>query len=303
MNIGRKLRLKERGLSGFAALIIVILLIGLILLKEETRSEGVSISASGQIQSLELIAVMENEMAEDDPSSQTSTEKVPDYTRMYPNLYTIYSVPKEMEAGRKIAYLTFDDGPSENTFKVLDILEEKDIKATFFIVGSAIKKNNEGSLERMLHEGHTIGIHTYSHMCNEIYCSVERFLDDFNTVYQQIYDITGERVNIYRFPWGSNNGYSKNIKDALMDEMERRGFTCYDWNVDTNDSVGKPSSYSILRNIRRDIKNQDQPIILMHDSSINDLSVQMLPDVIKLLEELGYEFDTLDKREPYQFNW
>jgi peptidoglycan/xylan/chitin deacetylase (PgdA/CDA1 family) len=295
--------LKERGLSGIAALIIVILFIGLILLKDETGTEGVSISATGQTQSLELIAVMENELAKEDTSSQTSTEEVPDYTRMYPNLYTVYSVPKEMEEDRKIAYLTFDDGPSENTFKVLDILEEKDIKATFFIVGSAIKKNNEGSLERMLHEGHTIGIHTYSHMCNEIYCSVERFLDDFNTVYQQIYDITGERVNIYRFPWGSNNGYSKNIKDALMDEMERRGFTCYDWNVDTNDSVGKPSSYSILRNIRRDIKNQDQPIILMHDSSINDLSVQMLPDVIKLLEELGYEFDTLDKREPYQFNW
>jgi peptidoglycan/xylan/chitin deacetylase (PgdA/CDA1 family) len=295
--------LKEKKLSGLAVLIIVVLFMGLVRLREVTETEGVSISGSGQIQSLELIAAMENELAEEDTSSQTSTEEVPDYTRMYPNLYTVYSVPEEMEEERKIAYLTFDDGPSENTFKVLDILEEKDIKATFFIVGSAIKKKNEDSLTRMLHEGHTIGIHTYSHMCNEIYCSVERFLDDFNTVYQQIYDITGERVNIYRFPWGSNNGYSKNIKDALMDEMERRGFTCYDWNVDTNDSVGKPSAYSILRNIRRDIKNQDQPIILMHDSSINDLSVQILPDVIKLLEELGYEFDTLDNREPYQFNW
>jgi peptidoglycan/xylan/chitin deacetylase (PgdA/CDA1 family) len=270
---------------------------------DQSNSSGVSISTSGRIQSLELIALMENEMASEEHSSQTSTDDVPDYTRMYPNLYTVYSAPQEMNSERKIAYLSFDDGPSENTFKVLDILAEKDIKATFFLVGSAIKKNNEDSLERMIHEGHTIGIHTYSHRCNEIYCSVERFLDDFNTVYEQIYDITGERVHIYRFPWGSNNGYSKNIKDALMDEMERRGFTCYDWNVDTNDSVGKPSAYSILRNIRRDIKNKDYPIILMHDSAINDLSVQMLPDVIKLLEELGYEFDTLENREPYQFNW
>ena len=297
--------MKKIGNSGWAILIIIILFICIIRMKEQSENEGVSISTSGRIQSLELIAAMENEQAVQEGSSQTSTEEVPDYTRMYPNLYTVYSVPKEKEKekDRKIAYLTFDDGPSENTFKVLDILEEKDIKATFFIVGSAIKKNNESSLQRMLHEGHTIGIHTYSHMCNEIYCSVERFLDDFNNVYQLIYDITGERVNIYRFPWGSNNGYSKNIKDALMDEMERRGFTCYDWNVDTNDSVGKPSSRSILRNIRRDIKNQNQPIILMHDSSINDLSVQILPDVIKLLEEMGYEFDTLENREPYQFNW
>jgi peptidoglycan/xylan/chitin deacetylase (PgdA/CDA1 family) len=294
--------LKEKLFNGIAILIFIALLILIVEIKEQSGSEGVNISTSGRIQSLELIAVMENELAENDSSSQTSTEEVPDYTRMYPNLYTVYSIPKDIE-DRKVAYLTFDDGPSENTFKVLDILEEQDIKATFFIVGSAIKKKNEDSLVRMMHEGHTIGIHTYSHMCNEIYCSVERFLDDFNTVYQQIFDITGERVHIYRFPWGSNNGYSKNIKDALMDEMERRGFTCYDWNVDTNDSVGRPSAYSILRNIRRDIKNQNQPIILMHDSSINDLSVQMLPDVIKLLKELGYEFDTLENREPYQFNW
>lgn len=293
--------MKEKRYSGLAVLIIIILFICLARLKEESNKEGVSISDSGQIQSLELIAAMENELAEKDTSSQTSTEEVPNYTRMYPNLYTVYSNPKKMEEKRKIAYLTFDDGPSENTFKVLDILEKKDIKATFFIVGSAIKKNNEDSLTRMLHEGHTIGIHTYSHMCNEIYCSVERFLDDFNTVYQQIYDITGERVNIYRFPWGSKNIYNKKIKGALMEEMDRRGFTCYDWSVDANDSVGKPSSYSILRNIRRDIKNQDQPIILMHDSAINDLSAKILPDVIKLLEELGYEFDTLDNREPYQF--
>ncbi len=295
--------MKEKGYSGLAALIIVILFIGLVKIKDGTVVEGVNISTSGQIQSLELIAIMDKDPTEEDTSSQTITDEVPDYTSMYPKLYTEYSVPKVMEEGRKIAYLTFDDGPSENTFKVLDILEKRDIKATFFLVGSAINKNNERSLERMLHEGHTIGIHTYSHRCNEIYCSVERFLNDFNTVYQQIYDLTGERVKIYRFPWGSNNGYSENIREALMEEMDRRGFTCYDWNVDTSDSIGKPSSKSILRNIRRDIKNQDQPIILMHDSATNDLSVRMLPEVIRLLKEMGYEFDTLDKREPYQFNW
>lgn len=267
------------------------------------QSEGISIQNSGQVQSLELLTAMKNETAEDENSSQTSIDEVPDYTRMYPELYTVYSASLKTTLPKKVAYLTFDDGPSENTFKVLDILEENDIKATFFLVGSAIKKKNEDSLERMVHEGHTIGIHTYSHKCNEIYCSVERFLNDFNTVYQQIYDITGERVHIYRFPWGSNNSYSKNIKDALMEEMDRRGFTCYDWNVDTKDSVGKPSAYSILRNIRKDIKRQDHPIILMHDASVNDLSVQILPDVIKLLKELGYDFDSLDNREPYQFKW
>ncbi|MBP1753705.1 MAG: hypothetical protein H6Q59_103 [Firmicutes bacterium] len=295
--------MRQKQLNGLAFFILIALFIIVIRLKEMPQSEGISIQNSGQVQSLELLTAMKNETAEDENSSQTSIDEVPDYTRMYPELYTVYSASLKTTLPKKVAYLTFDDGPSENTFKVLDILEENDIKATFFLVGSAIKKKNEDSLERMVHEGHTIGIHTYSHKCNEIYCSVERFLNDFNTVYQQIYDITGERVHIYRFPWGSNNSYSKNIKDALMEEMDRRGFTCYDWNVDTKDSVGKPSAYSILRNIRKDIKRQDHPIILMHDASVNDLSVQILPDVIKLLKELGYDFDSLDNREPYQFRW
>jgi peptidoglycan/xylan/chitin deacetylase (PgdA/CDA1 family) len=272
--------------------------------RHRAREEEQNIQAWNDIQSITLMAIMENEIARDDSdSSLTSTEKTPDYTKMFPDLYTVYAKPQEMEKGKKVAYLTFDDGPSENTYKVLDILEERDIKATFFIVGSAINEEREDSLERMVHEGHTIGIHTYSHMCNEIYCSVERFLDDFNIVYQQIYDITGERVNIYRFPWGSNNSFSKGIKDALMDEMDRRGFSCYDWNIDSNDSIGKPTPYSILKNIKKDLGRQDHPIILMHDSSINDLTAKMLPDIINLLQEKGYEFDTLDQREPYQFNW
>ncbi len=257
-----------------------------------------------QLERLNQLVWLENKVARNrDDSSLTSSDKSPDYTRMFPNLYSEYIKPKEADKERKIAYLTFDDGPSINTYDILDILEEKDIKATFFIVGSAIKDKEEDSLRRMVNEGHTIGIHTYSHLCNEIYCSVENYLDDFNTVYEQIYDITGERVNIYRFPWGSNNGYSKKIKNALLEEMERRGFACYDWNVDTKDAVGRPTAYSILKNIRKDIKRYNDPIILMHDSKKNDLIVQLLPEIIGLLKDMGYEFDTLDNREQYLFPW
>lgn len=269
-----------------------------------TINEGQSTPTWNELHSIELLAIMENEMArEEEDSNQASLDDLPDYTKMFPDLYTEYCLPQKMQEGKKIAYLTFDDGPSNNTYKVLDILEELDIKATFFIVGSSINDKRENCLIRMVNEGHTIGIHTYSHMCNEIYCSVERFLDDFNIVYQQIYDITGERTNIYRFPWGSNNNYSKGIKDALMDEMERRGFSCYDWNISANDSIGKPTPYSIMKNVKKDLDRFDYPIILMHDSSINDLTVQMLPEIVRMLREEGYEFDTLDHREPYQFNW
>lgn len=297
--------MKEKLLNGFAFFLSAILLVYIIIEGSERirdtrdRSEGFN-----DLKSIELMAIMENERAKDKSDSNlTSVEEQKDYTKMFPDLYTVYTVPEPMDKTKKIAYLTFDDGPSDNTFKVLDILEEMDIKATFFIVGSSITEEREASLKRMVNEGHTIGIHTYSHMCNEIYCSVERYLDDFNIVYQQIYDITGERVNIYRFPWGSNNNYSKGIKDALIDEMNRRGFSCYDWNVSADDSVGKPTPYSIRRNIMKDLKRQNYPIILMHDSRINGLTVRMLPEIIKMIQDEGYEFDTLDHREPYQFPW
>lgn len=251
-----------------------------------------------------ILAELENEMAaQKENHSHIKSDKDQDYTTLFPDLYAVYDLPDKMEEGKRIAYLSFDDGPSSNTYKILDILDEMNVRATFFIVGSAITREREDALRRMVNEGHTIGIHTYSHLCNEIYCSVERFLDDYNTVNQQIYDITGRRVNIYRFPWGSNNGYSKGIKDILIEEMKRRGFACFDWNVDSNDSVGRPTAYSIKRNIEKDLEAHDYPIILMHDSGIHNLTVQTLPEIINMIRNKGYDFDTLDNRKPYLFEW
>lgn len=251
-----------------------------------------------------ILAELENELETQKQShihNESSEEQ--DYSTLFPDLYTVYDVPSSMENGKKIAYITFDDGPSANTFEILDILDDMNINATFFIVGSAITKEGEDALRRMTNEGHTIGIHTYSHLCDEVYCSLERFLDDYNMVYEQIYDITGKRASIYRMPWGSNNAYSRGIKDTLLDEMERRGFACYDWNVDSNDSVGRPSAYSIRHNVEKDLEAHDFPIVLMHDSGINKLTVQILPEIIRMIKNKGYEFDTLDNREPYLFQW
>lgn len=252
--------------------------------------------------SIMLMVKLENDL-ETEKKDHTHEDNNLNYTELYPDLYTEYDVPVYMEKGKKIAYLTFDDGPSSNTFEILDILEEKNVPATFFIVGSVITREGEDALKRMANEGHTIGIHSYSHICDKIYCSVERFLDDFNEVYRQIYEITGKRPSIYRFPWGSNNGYTKGIKDVLVDEMKRRGFACYDWTVDSNDSVGRPTIYSIRRNVEKDLEAQDYPIILMHDSGINKLTVQALPGIIDMIRDKGYDFDTLDNRKPYIFEW
>lgn len=229
------------------------------------------------------------------------TEQLPEYSKLYPDLYVDKICPECINTTKKIAYLTFDDGPSKNTDKILDILEEKNAVATFFILGSTMDEQGEAALKRMVEQGCAIGIHTYSHKKDVIYSSIEGFLEDFYKVYTQVYELTGEKVNIFRFPWGSYNSYSKSIKKNLIAEMERRGFTYFDWNVSAEDAVGTPTEYSIMKNIMKDVKKYDQPVILMHDGNVNKLTASMLPQIIDKLVELGYSFGTLDQRQPCQF--
>lgn len=223
-----------------------------------------------------------------------------DYKDKYPDMYVV-STKKIEEDTSKVAYLTFDDGPSKYTKDILKELEEYDIKATFFILGSTMTKEGEENLKGMADAGHTIGIHTYSHNRKSIYCSVEAFMEDFYTVYKQIFDITGIKARIYRFPWGSVNSYCKGIKDELVEELVRRGFDYYDWNVTAEDSVGNPTKYSITSNVLDNYKKYSKPVILMHDSSINKLTVDTLPKIIEEIKKNGYEFDTLENRIPYHF--
>lgn len=256
-----------------------------------------SLEAAGQ----EAEAVETEVNSKSDRIGVEGSDKLPEYSKLYPDLYVDKICPVCTDKTEKIAYLTFDDGPSDNTGKILDILEEKNTVATFFVLGSTMTEEGEAALKRMTEMGCKIGIHTYSHKKNIIYSSVQGFLDDFYKVYTQIYEITGEKVNIFRFPWGSYNSYSKSIKKNLVSEMDRRGFTYYDWNVSAEDAVGKPTESSIMKNIMKDVKKYNQPVILMHDGISNKLTVTMLPKVIDKLIELGYSFGTLDQREPCQF--
>lgn len=200
----------------------------------------------------------------------------------------------------KTAYLTFDDGPSNITPQILDILDENNIKATFFLIGNSITEENSDLVRYMSQSGHTLGIHTYSHKCKEIYCTVDNYVDDFTLTYDKMYEITGVEPSIFRFPGGSINDFSKGTYKKIVSKMEEMGFVYYDWNVSAEDSVGNPSEYSILKNVRK-FKNFDEPVILMHDSSINALSAKLLPQIIQEIKDAGYTFDTLDNREPCQF--
>ncbi len=240
---------------------------------------------------------IENEKAK----ARAFDDRKKSYVELYPDMYVESIKPVIQLERKKVAYLTFDDGPSYITGEILNTLDDYEAKATFFILGCTITKEGEDCLKDMVDRGHTIGIHTYSHNYRSIYSSVEAFLDDFYKAYLLIYETTGVKVNIFRFPWGSYNSYNKTIRHDLIEEMERRGFTYYDWNISAEDSVGNPTEYRIKRNVLKDLERYRNPIILMHDAAVNHLTARTLPDILESMMDNGYIFDTLDHREPYQF--
>lgn len=189
---------------------------------------------------------------------------------------------KDIEAKHKV-YLTFDDGPSSNTEAILDILDKYQIKATFFVLG----KEDETSKERlrMIYErGHTIGMHSYSHVYSEIYGSLDGFKADFWKAKQYLLDTLGADCMFYRFPGGSSNTASSiNIQECI-DFLKEQGVEYYDWNIISGDgSSRKLSREEIVKNCTESIQNYGTSIILLHDASSKKETVDALPEIIETI--------------------
>lgn len=197
-------------------------------------------------------------------------------------------------------YLTFDDGPSDNTYSILGYLEKYNIKATFFVVPSRTDYCYE-LLQKIVADGHSIGVHSATHDYHQIYGSVEAFLEDFYEAWDIIYDATGVRTQIYRFPGGSKNDFNEETREAIIEEMTRRGFRHYDWNVDSNDAGGAGWS-EMYNSIPSDVANTSRAIVLMHDSAPRTNTVWVFEDVLKVLIGEGYKFDKINNDTlPIQF--
>lgn len=209
------------------------------------------------------------------------------------------------KASGKMAYLTFDDGPSTLTPQVLDILKENGVKATFFVIGRNIK-GHESVLKRAVAEGHTIGGHSYSHNYDLIYHDVDSFFKDIERGQKTIEQVTGKEMDVFRFPGGSNNSVSKKAQDPkvysqgkwimndLTKEAAKKGYHYYDWNVSIGDASAQGyTAESALKKVREGIRNKKEVVILSHDSTPKVNTVKALPSIIKLLKDEGYSFGTL----------
>lgn len=186
----------------------------------------------------------------------------------------------EQEEIHKV-YLTFDDGPSIYTNDILDILDSYNVKATFFVVGKE-ETNAEEALQRIVDEGHTLGMHSYSHKYKELYESMDSFTQDFARIRDYIYQATGVESVCYRFPGGSSNTVSEIDMHDFIDYLDSQGVEYYDWNVSSGDGGSmKLSTDTLLENCTKDIDTRDTSIILLHDSAEKPTTVEALPDIIE----------------------
>lgn len=217
----------------------------------------------------------------------------PEYQKKYPDMFVPQTEKKPFDPNDKVVYLTFDDGPSALTEDVLNILDEYGVKATFFVVA----KDDETSKQRLREiadRGHAIGLHSYTHDYRKIYASVDAFLDDFAKEREIIHSATGEYPTMFRFPGGSVNSYNKKTAKAIIDEMTRRGYTYYDWNVSSGDAEYGATRESIYRDTITQTKARTKAIVLCHDTNAKGDTVSQLPAILKELKQSGYRFDKLD---------
>lgn len=193
------------------------------------------------------------------------------------------SEAEEGESAAHKVYLTFDDGPSSNTDAILDILDAYEVKATFFIVGTSAEKDAE-ALKRIVEEGHSLGMHSYSHKYGEIYASKENFAADFQAIRSLLYDMTGVTSQLYRFPGGSSNTVSRiDIQDCIS-YLQDEDVVYFDWNVSSGDAQKEMlSADDILKNCTTSIESRSSSVILLHDAAGKKSTVEALPRVIETI--------------------
>lgn len=253
-------------------------------ISKQKRKNGIINSTNQLKQNFNTNQIINTEIKE-----QKEKIKLPQYTEEAKNkMKNIYNTEK------KIAYLTFDDGPSKAvTPLILDLLKKENIKATFFVLGSNVNANKD-ILIREYNEGHYIANHGYSHQYSKIYKSEQEVLNEYNKTEKSIQSALGideYSSHLFRFPGGSTGGKYSKLKSKAKQTLHENNISFIDWNCLTKDAEGIQTKESIIENLKKTSDGKSSLVILMHDAETKILTYETLQDVINYLREQGYEFD------------
>lgn len=191
-------------------------------------------------------------------------------------------------------YLTFDGGPDENTNEILDVLAKYNVKATFFVIGSE-SDEMKAVYRRIVDEGHTLGMHSYSNSYSTIYSSSDSFEKDVTKLNAYLKKVTGEKSQYYRFPGGSNNEISNVDMSEFIHVLNEKKITYFDWNVSAGDSASDYSVQDIVTNVTEGVSKYKTSVVLLHDGDDKSTTVEALGPLIKALQKMKARILPIDE--------
>ena len=285
ISIKRKYRNKRNTI--ISVFLLVMLVILLIIIREkwlDIKYEKIYLS---YVELIEKAKLEEQRIAEQKEAERLA--KLPQLTDVGKNnLDNIYS------SETKRVFLTFDDGPSKTvTTKILDILKEENVKATFFLLGSRVDLYPE-IVKRQYDEGHYLASHGYSHVYSQIYASPQSVLDEYNKTLSSIRNAIGAQEfnsHLFRFPGGYTGGKYAEIKEQAAQLLEQNGVLHIDWNALTADSAGAETVEEFIAELEKTVLKYNSVIVLMHDAGDKRATADALPSIIQYFRERGYKFE------------
>lgn len=190
-------------------------------------------------------------------------------------------------------YLTFDGGPDENTDAILDVLKQYNVKATFFVSGDE-SSEMQAVYRRIVADGHTLGMRSYSNQYSEIYESEEAFQADFQKISDYLFKVTGLRSQYYRFLGGSGNEISNVEMSSLVHILNENDVTYFDWNVTADDLAADSTVEDVVSSVTKGVEKYKTSVVLLHEGTDRDITVEALGPLIEALQEMQAEILPID---------
>lgn len=248
------------------------------------KNEELTTVPSTQESTQEANKPVDTTPVEPEVPSETQTETTVDVPKVPGAVEYSDEVKQALSEGRKVVYLTFDDGPWEMTDEFLDVLKRYGVNATFFI---NYREGYEEELIRMRDEGHTIAMHTYSHVYEHVYGDIADFESEVVMLQDYISSVTGVKSTIFRFPGGSSNSKTNKI-NTYIEYLDNNGIVYYDWNVSSADATpGGLSADKICNNVISGVNGKDVSVVLMHDAYDKHTTLEALPMIIEKLQAMN----------------
>ncbi|AWB43551.1 xylanase deacetylase [Paenibacillus sp. CAA11] len=229
----------------------------------------------------------------------SESEFLKKYSQQIAKLARVETPSSPGQKGKQPVYLTFDDGPSAHTGQLLDILSKYDAKATFFMLGNRIS-SYPAAVQRMVKEGHALGLHGMTHEKNKFYASPAAALKEMNQDNERLNKAVKQKTTLIRTPYGSKPYFTQSFRDKVLGEG---GYHMWDWNVDSLDWKYKSNSRAIYNNVMKQVHNEHKhgtaPLILFHDQAA---TLKVLPQILAELKKEGYNFEILtSEMKPVNF--